>query len=79
MDHPELLDVTASMTRLLQERAELERRLRQLTIDNRLATETEIREALDLADSLAALDTQIERLRRRVAENSDRPTESRPD
>ena len=52
--------------------------MQQLTIDNRLATETEIQEALELADSLAALDTQIERLRRELVENSDRPTESRP-
>ena len=78
MDNPDALDIAASLARLEQERVELERRMQQLTIDNRLATETEIQEALELADSLAALDTQIERLRRELVENSDRPTESRP-
>ena len=63
MDNSELLEVAASLARLEQERVELERRLHQLTIENRLATETEIQEALELADSLAALDTQIDRLR----------------
>ncbi len=74
MDNRESPDPTASVALLEQERTELERRLRQLTIDNRLARTN--REALELADALAALDTRIEQLRRELAENSDRPTEA---
>lgn len=77
MDDQERQDAELSLTSLEQARVECERRLRQLTIDNRLATEPEINEALELADRLAVLDTQIEDLRRKLNENTGRPTESR--
>ncbi len=70
MDDQEKQNVQDLLSRLEQTRIESERRLHQLTIDNRLATEAEISEALDLADTLAALDTQIERLRHRLKVNS---------
>lgn len=69
MDDQEKQNVQDLLSRLEQTRIESERRLHQLTIDNRLATEAEISEALDLADTLAALDTQIERLRYRLKVN----------
>jgi DNA mismatch repair ATPase MutS len=71
MDDEEKQDVQALLSRLERTRVESERRLHQLTIDNRLATEAEISEALGLTDSLAALDTQIERLRQQLKLNRD--------
>ncbi len=71
MNDQERSDAELSLSSLEGARLEGERRLRQLTIDNRLATEAEIREALELADSLAALDATIEDLRRELTEDSD--------
>jgi len=68
-------DAELSLASLEEARAECERRLRLLTIDNRLPTAPEITEALELTDSLTVLDTRIEDLRRELKEG--RPTDSR--
>ena len=58
-----IANVEADLGQLQRTFEEMERRLTHLTVENRLATESEIAEALHLTDSLPILEEHIRALR----------------